>query len=324
MIPMSVTYNKIYQDSTSVPAIAATQFNTANPLPAGHVESFIVQWKGTGSAALTQSSFTQLLSSLRIVYNGDQWFNFNSGANGAAGDGGASRFNALMNDVGGSVTETLSATDIDCIMEIPCGIKLPPNSRFELDVNYYAMGGALTFTGTFELWIKYGTSSSAMVAGNATSFPVPEQSQTMMTVAIPSYKGAKVSGIALQSPTNVTNIETVIVQPLGNFGMSPSYLRMSSGASQNGYLYKDINVDTVGLVPSSFVDGYYFIPLYDLATDTGSVNLLITTITGAGTQNYTATPILRLPSGGSGESLPSQTASVATGAAKSILRRAED
>ena len=320
---MAVSYNKIYQDATTVPAIAATQFNVSNPIPAGLVESVIIQWRGTMSAAATVSSFTSLLQNLRVVFNGDQWFNFNTAVN-TAGEAGQSRFGALMDDVGGTVSEALSDTAIDCVMEIPCGINLRSNSRFELDISYFAMGGALTYTGNFEVWIKYGKSSSAMICGNATSFPVPSGTQTMMTVAIPSYKGAKLSGIALQLPVLGDELSEVIVQPLGNFGMSKTYLRNASGAAQNGYTYKDINVDTAGLVPASLTSGYYFIPLYDLTTSSGSVNLLITnTGAAAATRNFTATPILRLPTGGSGESLPQQTVSAATGAAKAILKRAE-
>ena len=108
---MAVTYNKIYQDSTTVPAIAATQFNVSNPLPAGLVESVIIQWRGTMSAAATVSSFTSLLQNLRVVFNGDQWFNFNTAVN-TAGEAGQSRFGALMDDVGGTVSEALSDTAI--------------------------------------------------------------------------------------------------------------------------------------------------------------------------------------------------------------------
>jgi hypothetical protein len=145
-----------------------------------------------------------------------------------------------------------------------------------------------------------------------------------MTVAIPSYKGAKVSGIALQSPTSDDNLATCVVQVLGQFGMTPTYIRGASGASQNGYMFLDTATDSFGLVPSSSTAGYYFIPTYDLDVSSGSLNLLITTVAGAGTENYTATPILKLPTGGRGESTPTQTASVATGSSQAVLRRAEE
>ena len=230
----------------------------------------------------------------------------------------------LLNDMGGFVAENNSLTDVDASIVIPCGINLPPNSRFELDLTYFTLAAATTLTGNFSVWVKYGESSNATIVGNSTSFPVPAASQTLMTVAIPSFKGAKVSGIALQGPTNADNIDTCIIQALGNFGMTPTYIRGASGASQNGYQFLNAAADGFGNEPAAFTAGYYFLPLYDLDTQTSSVNLLLTTIAGAGLEQYTATPVLKLPTGGRGESTPTQTASVATGSASAILRRAED
>lgn len=322
---MSVQYVKIFQDSTTIPTGAVGSFNVSNPIPAGLVESFMVVLKGTsGGGGVAASSMTSLFSNLRVVFNGNQFFNLNSLADRSATDG-QDVLGALVDDMGGFCAENISATAQDLTVSIPCGISLGNNSRFEVDLSYYALAGGLTFTGTFELWVKYGQSSNASIVGNATSFQVPEASQTMMTVAIPSFKGAKVSGIALQGTAIADNISEVIIQPLGNFGMTPTYLRGASGASQNGYLYKDIGVDGVGLVPASQTTGYYFCPLYDLDVSSGSVNLLITTAAnGQGTENYSATPILSLPTGGSGEKMARQTASVKTGSADAILRRAEE
>jgi len=303
----------------------SAQYNVSNPIPQGLVESFIIQIEGTGVAGgTTASTLTTAINNLRIVFNGDQWFNFNTPVNNVA-DSTNSRLNTMLQDIGGFTSENVSNTAVDMSIVIPCGINLPANSRFEVDLTYFglAVGNALTGA-NFSLWAKYGSSSNATIVGNATSFPVPEASQTLMTVAIPSYKGAKVSGIALQSPTSNDNLSTVVVQVLGNFGMTPTYIRGASGASQNGYMFLDTGADSFGLVPSSSTAGYYFIPTYDLDVSSGSLNLLITTVAGAGTENYTATPILKLPTGGRGESTPTQTASVATGSSKAVLRRAEE
>jgi|TARA_R110002110_G_scaffold128325_2_gene307958 hypothetical protein len=323
---MTVTYTKIYQDTTTLPsAAAASQFNVSNTIPSGLVESFIIQYNGTANAGgAFNSTLTTCINNLRVVFNGDQWFNFNSPVDVQAA-GGNSRLGSALNDMGGIVAENASLTATDCSIVIPCGINLPPNSRFELDMTYFALTAATTLTGNFSIWCKYGASSNATIVGNATSFPVPEASQTMMTVAIPSYKGAKVSGIILQGPGAVDNLDTCIVQALGMFAMTPTYIRGASGASQNGYQYLDMGTDALGNVASSFTSGYYFIPLYDLDSSTASVNLLITTAANLqGTENYTATPVLKLPTGGRGENTPTQTASKATGSAASILQRAEE
>lgn len=321
---MATTYNKIYQDTTTLPATLTTsQFNVSNPIPQGLVQNLILTYQGTGPAGgMTASTFATCINSLRIVYNGDQWFNFVAPVDETASSAG-SRLGSVLQDIGGFVAENNSNTAVDVSIVIPCGINLPANSRFEIDLSYYAVAGG-AMTGNFEVWVQYGTSSNATIVGNATSFPVPAASQTMMTVAVPSYKGAKVSGIALQGPTALDNLDTCVVQVLGNFGMTPTYIRAASGASQNGYKFLDTGTDAFGLVPSAFTLGYYFIPTYDLDVSSGSITLLITTVAGAGLENYTATPILKLPTGGRGETTPTQTASIATGSAKAVLRRAED
>jgi hypothetical protein len=320
---MAVSYTKIHQDSTTIPSFAgSTQFSVANTIPSGLVESFIIQWKGTGGAiGITASTLTTAVNSLRIVFNGDQWFNFNTTVNQVAVAVG-SRIGSMLDDVGGYVAENQSLTDVDCSMVIPCGINLPPNSRFEIDMNYFALAAAgNTFVGNFSVWVKYGNSLNASIYGNATSFPVSANSQTLMTVAIPSYKGAKVSGIVLQGANGNDELTSVVIQDLGLFAMSPTYLRGASGASQNGYLYTDMALDAKGLIPSDKTSGYYFIPLYDLDAKSGSVNLLLTSSVA---QTYTATPILKLSTGGSGENVGTQTASKATGSSQAILRRAEE
>ena len=322
---MATTYTKIYEDTTTLPVEGATsQYNVSNPIPQGLVQNFILQFRGVGPAGgMTASTLTTIFNNLRIVFNGDQWFNFNSPVDQTA-QSANSRLGSMLNDIGGFTAENLSNTAIDCSIVIPCGINLPSNSRFELDTTFFALAGGNAMTGNFSLWCQYGTSSNATIVGNATSFPVPAASQTLMTVAIPSYKGAKVSGVVLQGPTATDNLSQCVVQVLGNFGMTPTYIRGASGASQNGYLYLDTGSDGFGLVPSSSTVGYYFIPTYDLDVSSGSLNLLITTVAGAGLENYTATPILKLPTGGRGESTPTQTSSIATGSAKAVLRRAED
>ena len=321
----ATSYTKIWQDSTTIPTAAgATQFNISNPLPSGLVEDFIVVLKGTsGAGGMSAASASSLISNLRVVFNGNQYFNFTQTAD-MSGVSGQNRLGGLVEDIGGFVAENVqSATAQDITISIPCGIQLGTNSRFEVDISYFAMGGGLTFAGNFELWIKMGNSSSACIVGNATSFPVPQASQTMMTIAIPSFSGAKVSALVLQGATAVDNLASVIVQPLGQFGMSPDFLRGASGASQNGYLYADRGNDTLGLTPANFCAGMYTIPLYDLDVKSGSVTILVTTNAGVGTETYTCTPILRLPTNGSGENVGVQTASASTSSASSILQRSE-
>lgn len=328
---MAVTYTKILQDTTSLPSAAGPgSFSLANPLPAGMVESIIFQIRGTsGAGGVSAGSLSSLISGLRCTFNGNQFFSFNSLADVSASQQ-ANRLSSLVQDIGGYCAENISNTVQDMVLEIPVGIMLGNNSRFEVALNYFAMGAGLTLgPANFEIWIKYGASSSSTIVGNATSFPIPVASSTLMTVAIPNYgKGAKCAGIVLQGTLNTDNIDSVIVQPLGNFSMSRTYLRGAAFGPTNGgngYSFAALAADANGLVQSNFCINQVFIPLYDLDVSSGSVNLLVTTVAGGATETFSATPILKLPNGGgTGEKIGTQTASVATSASASILRRAEE
>lgn len=72
---MGVRYTNIYQDATSVPTTAGnTQYNVANPIPAGLIEEVGFRWSGVeGAGKLSASTFTELISGLRMTLNGDQW-----------------------------------------------------------------------------------------------------------------------------------------------------------------------------------------------------------------------------------------------------------
>lgn len=315
-----VSYSKWYQDATSIPAKAgATQYSVANPIPAGLVEQWGIRIVGGSAGAMTATGLTELVSSLRLTINGDQIINFNTSACDIT-NAGQSRLGALVDDIGGIVAEKPSDTDNDCTIWFPMGLNLPQNSRFELSLAYVASADDLT-NPKFEVWAKYGSASSCTVIGNATSQTMATNAQVMMTVKIPTFKGAKVSGIALQNVDNTDTLTEVIVKPLGDWAMSPAFLRGASGAGQNGYQFVSPTVDANANIYASQVDGYYFIPLYDLAMTDGSVTLLVTANDNV---VMTATPILTLPTGGSGQSTPKQTASEKTGASQSILRRAEE
>ena len=111
------------------------------------------------------------------------------------------------------------------------------------------------------------------------------------------------------------------MKPLGDFQYTPTYLRGISGASQNGYEFADPTNQTTHLKFADKLAGYYFVPLYNLEIIDGSVVLLCT---AGAAQFYTFTPILNLPTSGSGERVPRQTSGVATGSKGAILQRAED
>ena len=317
---MGVSYTKVYQDATTLFNDASdVSFDVSNPVPAGLVEQFGIRIVGKTADVPSAASMSELISSLRLTFNGDQIYNMNTSACSVA-NAGQSRIGAVLDDIGGFIAENPSATDQDMTLWIPCGINLPMNSRFELSISYITALQNIT-DAKFEVWFKYGKASNATILGNATSQTMSAGSQVMMTVKIPSFKGATVSGVILQNPDNTDTLTQVIVKPLGDFAMSAPFLRGASGASQNGYQFVAATVSDTANQYASGVSGYYFVPCYDLTNTDGSITLLITANDDV---VYTAIPVLSLPTGGSGEAEPKQTASKATGSSLSILQRAEE
>ena len=317
-----VRYTMIYQDATSLVSETAVQtYNLSNPIPAGLVEEIGFRFTGATAAAYpSAASFTELITGLRATFNGDQWLNIQTQANVNTSNT-VSRLGAFVQDIGGRVVEDTSAlTNLDCTVWIPCGINVPNNSRFELQLNYAVAAAALT-SGNFEVWIKYGKSTNMTVVGNMTSQNVAANTQTLITVKIPTIKGATVAGIAVQGESANDNLSSLIVKPLGDFQFSPTYLRGISGASQNGYEFADLNDSLNELQFADKLAGYYFVPLYNLSIVDGSVSLLID---ASAAEFYTFTPVLNLPTSGSGERQPRQTSGKATGSKGAILSRAED
>ena len=326
---MAVSYSLVYQDAVSVPQGTAQTYNISNPMPAGLIEAWGIQITGTPAALPIATTLAHLFSQTRITFNGNQWFNFNDVA-AANGNAGASRLGSLVNDMGGTVAEHTTGPGAlyDCTVWIPCGIQVGQNSRFEMALAFAATSAGNTFLGTagcnLSIWAKYGSSSSATVVGNMTSQTIASGAQTLVSVQIPTFANSKVAGIALQGTVNAADtMSQLIVKPLGDFAMTPTQIRSASGANSNGYQYYDagVAIDQNQWAYESL--NYYFVPLYDLVSTDGNVNLLITQNSGAAEVFY-FTPVLKLPTGGSGERTAKQTASKKTGGAASILSRAED
>jgi len=320
-----VRYTNIYQDGTTIFGGAPVSFDVANPIPAGLIEEVGFRIRGTlGAADPSASTMSELVSGLRMTLNGDQWLNIQTQANNPA-NADVSRVAALVQDIGGRVVEnpsTGAGNERDMTIWIPCGINVPQNSRFELNIGYIAAANPLT-NPRFEVWCKYGKSTVATVIGNQTSQTLAANTQTMVSVKIPTFKNATVAGIAVQADVAADDIDSLIVKPLGDFQYSLTYLRGISGANQNGYMFAAPIQSQTQQTWSDACEGYAFIPLYNLSVVDGSVVLLITK--GAGASNfYTFTPVLNLPTGGSGERMAVQTSGVATGSKGAILSRAED
>ena len=321
-----VRYTMIYQDATTLPNDNAggQAFNLSNPVPAGLIEQVGFRIVGTCAAYPSTASAAEILSGARFTLNGDQLFNLQTQAN-ATTNAGCSRLGAMVQDIGGGVVEDPSSpTAIDMTIWIPVGVNAPVNSRFELALNYIT--ALSTVSGNFEIWIKYGKATNLTLLTNQTSQTIADASQTMVSVKIPTVKGATVAGIMIQGARASDNMTAIIPKVLGDFAFSPTYLRGIAGITADQYYFADDAGLATGQEFQDAIDGYYFLPLYNAVVSNGSVVVLITSTNddGSGSEFYTFTPVLNLPTSGSGERTARQTSGVATGSKGAILSRAED
>jgi hypothetical protein len=313
---MAVSFTKVYQDSTTTPNEATTSnFDISNTLPTGMAEMVGFRYSATG--ALSSASVFELLTTLRLTINGDQVISWNSLLSNNA-SAACPRISAFAQDIGGQVDETGATTSPEGILWLPLGLNIPVNSRFELNVQW-GVAGVPAVSPQFEVWIKYGASSNTTIVGNMTSELPAANAQTMVSVKIPAYKNAVVSGIAIQGATASNNLTSLIVKPLGDFAMTPNQLQGAAKAG-NPYYFYDGGDSLVAYQVESDVLGYYFCPLYGLSVKDSTVVLLMEASVA---ENYTFTPILSIPTSGSGMATPVQTEKSITGSAKSILSRAE-
>jgi len=322
-----VRYTMIYQDSTSIPtAVADTAYNLSAPVPAGLIEQVGFRLSGTTvGGTISAASAAEIVSGIRFTLNGDQVFNLQTQANDADSIN-CSRMGAMLQDIGGFVVEDSSLTNMDCTLWMPLGLNAPVNSRFELALNFITANQLATGY-TFECWIKYGKSTNLTLVGNQTSQSIANAAQTMVSVKIPTIAGATVAGIAIQGARASDNMSGIIPKILGDFSQSPTFLRGASGANANGYQFPHAAVGAGQMQYSNEVSGYYFCPLYNAIVSDGSVVLLITSTSddvAADSEFYTFTPILNLPTSGSGERTARQSSGAATGSKGAILSRAED
>jgi hypothetical protein len=314
------TLYKVYQDATTIPNETGTsQFDVSNTLNAGQLRRFGLRFTTVNAAAITSASFLNLVRNLRIRFNGNTWMDWN-GVVADNADNTVSRIGAFAQDCGGYVAEQISATATECVLWFPCGINLPQNSRVECSISFSAAASALT-SGSFELWAEYGNASAISVYGGSTTETLAAGSQTMVTVKIPSYPNAKVAGVAVLAPTDGARVTSVIPKGVSDFALSEVLMEGLAGITDDQYYYAD-PASAGQYLFANQLNGYNFLPLFNMDTSSGSITLLVDDDVGG---IFSFVPVLTIPvATGGKEQIAKQTANIVSGgAAESIVERAE-
>ena len=332
---MAVTLSKIYETTTAgdLPNTAATTWTQGINAPSGPVEYFIIRadLDYTGVAVPYTSDFGQLISSLRIVLNGEVLFDFRSSFNQNTGIL-MSRFNYLINNIGGrcyEVPSTGSGSVKEAYIAIPLGKTTSGTvDRYEVIMNW-AAAATTPASGKVEYWLQYNDSFAKQ------TYVVPSTSFThavaieQVTVRVPQNISGVVSALYVQNDSAVDGLgpNGIRVNGLSAFGIETSMYRWLNGdlANRNKSAVGAIGAGSdpamaLGVSQQMFnlgTTGGLLIPLFGMA---GGDLVLQVDSNEAGGTTRTYTPIITSPVGTREKQQVRQTQMAPSNTANSIIR----
>jgi hypothetical protein len=319
-----VRFSMINQTSTTgnMPTTAAVTYTQGVNAPGGPVEYFMLHNNLTFGGDPCSADFGNLISTLRIILNGEVVFDFRAGY--AANDNdGPSIFNAFLNSIGGRAYEDPSGTTTrDYWAAIPLGRQTPAGvNRYEVVIGYAATAAGATITsGTTEFWLQMNPAmQKTTTVCPSTSFTHSASiEQVIVKVPQNAPSGSVVSAILVQNDSAADEFGTqgIRINALSDFGMQQGMSRFLNGDWANGIKYADAGTSTASQLFSYQVKGMLVLPSYGL---TGGDVVLQVDSNAATTRTYT--PILTTSVGAKSAPETRQTQSAPGNTAQSILSR---
>ena len=320
---MSLRYTLVDTSTVNIPGAAGATYNAGFNVPGGAVDEIIVRIQGTMNAVGDLASDTgSIIAALRVVLNGETFFDFrnNFGTNATTG---ASSTSVFMNAMGSGRSQDVnsSTTVRDYYLRIPVGRNIAAGiSRLEYTIQYSALGGA--FTGaSIEWWMRYNPAmQNTVTIGAATSYltagaagGVTEQ----VVVRVPQNVPGVLAGVMIQggSATDVMTSARVISQ--SDYSIDTDYWRMLGGDLRNGILFAQPAAAVAnGLLTFSQKSlGNLFVPLFNLSLQ-DDLRMQITTTAA---ETFTFTPVIVSSIVGQPQPGAVQTQAVPTSVSKAIL-----
>ena len=320
---MSVRYTLVETNTTDVPGAAGATFNRGYNCPGGAVDEIIIRIRGTMNAVGDLAAdLGSVVSALRIVLNGETFYDFRSNFSSNATTG-ASANSVFLNAMGAGRSQELnsSTTVRDYYMRIPVGRNIPAGiSRLEYTIQYSALGGA--FTGaSIDWWIRYNPAmQNTVTIGAATSFissgaagGVTEQ----VVCRVPQNVPGVLAGIMVQGGSAADTMTSLRVISQSDYSIDTTMWRMLGGDLRNGILYAQPAAAVAnGLLTFSQQSlGLVFIPLFNLSLQ-DDLRLQLTTVAS---ETFTFTPVIVSSITGQPQPGAVQTQSVPTSVSKAIL-----
>ena len=240
---MSLRYTLVETNSNDVPGAAGATYNRGFNVPGGAVDEIIVRIQGTMNAVGDLASDTgSIIAALRVVLNGETFFDFrnNFGTNATTG---ASSTSVFMNAMGSGRSQDVnsSTTVRDYYLRIPVGRNIAAGiSRLEYTLQYSALGGA--FTGaSIEWWMRYNPAmQNTVTIGAATSFlsagaagGVTQQ----VVVRVPQNVPGVLAGVMIQGGSAADTMTSARVISQSDYSIDTDMWRMLGGDIRNGILF---------------------------------------------------------------------------------------
>ena len=320
---MSLRYTLVETSTTNIPGAAGATYNAGFNVPGGAVDEIIVRIQGTMNAVGDLASdMGSVIAALRVVLNGETFFDFRNNF-GTAATTGASSTSVFMNAMGaGRSQEVNSSTTVrDYYLRIPVGRNIQAGiSRLEYTIQYSALGGA--FTGaSIEWWMRYNPAmQNTVTIGAATSYlsagaagGVTEQ----VVVRVPQNVPGVLAGVMIQGGSAADTMTSARVISQSDYSIDTDYWRMLGGDLRNGILFAQPAAAVAnGLLTFSQASlGNLFVPLFNLSLDDD----LRCQITTTGAETFTFTPVIVSSIVGQPQPGAVQTLAAPTSVSKAIL-----
>ena len=312
---MAVRYSLVNSDST-FPTNAASTANAGYNIAGGSIESIIFRFEGTVTSGDMGGDFPMAISQLRIVLNGESFFNYQAGY--TMNQDAPSQLGYFLNSMSDDrfSSEVIGDTAKDAFVRVPVGRQAPPGvSRLETTIATAALGNAAT--GTLETWIVYNDAAeTSTYVGNPTSLTASGTGQEEVVVRLPSNVPGVVAGILVQNDRATdADITGFRIVSLSDWNMDSEYWRFLNGDMQNGVQFASADLDANAQTYRQSIAATYFLPTLGLSRE-DDVRLQITT---AAARTVTFTPVLVSGFNAQEGGQPRQTQRVPTNTSRAIL-----
>lgn len=326
---MAVTFTQIEQTATAadMPTNAAVTYTTGINAPGGPVEFLIIRGDLTFAADPTSTDITSLLSSIRVVLNGEVVHDFRAGFSGnGVANITAGTYGYFLNSIGGRAYEvpTAGGTTREFYWGIPIGRQTASGvNRYEIVMTWAAAAGALGANPNLSFWLRMNdgmqTTTTVCPSTSFTHAIALEQ----VIVRVPQNVPGVVSGILVQNDSAADELgaQGIRINPMGDYGLEPQFWRWMNDDLANGIMAGDVGGAGGVLAQTYFYEtpGALFVPTFGLVG--GDIALQVDS-TAATTRTYT--PVITNPVGAKAGKEVRQTQRAVGNTAKSIVAFTEN